>query len=350
MTGDVVVKLVATLSSHQYDKNPSAMNILSVIVLVVILLKCVIASADYWGEKFRRAVDERNFVLLDASKGVWTERDDLLDYVIEKGLDVTVWVINNAEGAKEHVLAALFDKREGMVDGVLGGIKYDDNDLWGLTKYRKELAGSPAKFFRVLDKIKDPKWQEVAVSRGVTNLFIAGKHDLVVPLIDAFGARTFNGKSLKETAIEEAFWSGNIWGNLDIVKDYYDHSAITSEKYGEKLFWSWNNGEPDQAFQFLLEQADQGDLMQAKKRYADKYLEFIQAIAEAPKPIPPAGSRHHRPIERVQRVLDVLAPIINISPEYGPSSIVMEYLLDEDRAKEVMKSKKQAKSTTCIIL
>ena len=50
-----------------------------------------------------------------------------------------------------------------MIDDVLGGIKYDDDDLCYLTDYRPELAGSPEKFFRVLDKIKDPGMQENAV-------------------------------------------------------------------------------------------------------------------------------------------------------------------------------------------
>ena len=53
-----------------------------------------------------------------------------------------------------------------MIDGVLGRFGYDDNDLRDLTDYRPELAGSPEKFFRVLDKIKDPKKQESAVHRG----------------------------------------------------------------------------------------------------------------------------------------------------------------------------------------
>ena len=58
----------------------------------------------------------------------------------------------------ECVLAALFDKgEEGMIDGVLGRIEYNDYDLRYLTNYRPELAGSPEKFFRVLDKIEDPE-------------------------------------------------------------------------------------------------------------------------------------------------------------------------------------------------
>ena len=49
------------------------------------------------------------------------------------------------------------------------------DDLGSLTNYRPELAGSPEKFFRVLDKIKEPERQEEAVRWGVENLFKAGK-------------------------------------------------------------------------------------------------------------------------------------------------------------------------------
>ena len=53
-----------------------------------------------------------NFEWLNANWGKWRERRDLLDDVIEKGADVTVWFIQNVGGAKRHVLAALFDKGE----------------------------------------------------------------------------------------------------------------------------------------------------------------------------------------------------------------------------------------------
>ena len=58
-------------------------------------------------------------------------------------------------------------KGEGMIDDVLGRIEYDDDDLCDLTDYRPELAGSPEKFFRILDKIKEPRNQESAVRLGV---------------------------------------------------------------------------------------------------------------------------------------------------------------------------------------
>ena len=78
----------------------------------------------------------------------WEERKDLLDDMIAKGVGVTVWFIKNVEYAKECVLAALFDKGEGMIDEVLGRVEYDDYDLGDLTDYRPELVVSPEKFFR----------------------------------------------------------------------------------------------------------------------------------------------------------------------------------------------------------
>ena len=68
-----------------------------------------------------------------------------------------------------------------------------------------------------------------------------------------------------------------------------------------------NNGKPNQVFLILLEQAGQGDLNVANEGYAYKnYPKDCQVINEAPKPVPPAGSKHCRPIERVRRVLAVL--------------------------------------------
>ena len=50
-----------------------------------------------------------------------------------------------------------------IVDQVLKKIEYNDDDLMDLTDYRPELAESHDKFFKVIDKIKDPKNQEWAV-------------------------------------------------------------------------------------------------------------------------------------------------------------------------------------------
>ena len=110
---------------------------------------------------------------------------------------------------------------------------------------------------------------------------------MVVPLVNALGKRTFKSKRLKDVAIQKAFWEGAQRGNQDIVELYYEHPAITSEEYAGGLYASWNDGKPNQVFQFLLKQADQGDLDEAKKKYADEdYAKFRQAIDEAPKTSP----------------------------------------------------------------
>ena len=124
------------------------------------------------------------------------------------------------------------------------------------------------------------------------------------------------------------------------MEEYYEHPAITSEEYLGGLNVSWNKGKPNQVFQFLLKQADQGDLDEAKERFADEYYaKFHQAIDEAPKPVPPAGTRIIS-IEKAQRVLAVLAPITSAFDEYGPGNILASYLVGEKVwAKEIEKMK-----------
>ena len=210
-------------------------------------------------------------------------------------------------------------------------IDYDDDDLYYLTDYRPELAGSPEKFFRVLDKIKEPKKQEEAVRWGVINLFKAGRHDLVVPLVNALGKRTFKSKSLKDVAIQGAFCEGAERGNQDIVELYCEHPAITSEEYADGLSESWNDGKPNQVFPFLLKQADQGDLDMAKKKYAyENYAKFRQVIDKVFVTAPPAGSRHLRPLKRAKFVKVMLGgPEFFGKWETGPL-IVALYLVDEE--------------------
>ena len=87
---------------------------------------------------------------------------------------------------------------------------------------------------------------------GVGNLFDAGKHDLVVPLVNALGKRTFNGRSLKDAAIQTAFWEGTRRGNQDLMELYCERPAITAKDYADGLHASWNHGRPNQVFQFLL--------------------------------------------------------------------------------------------------
>ena len=298
-------------------------------VLSFAVFESDVESDDDLGKEFRKAVEGGNFGWLRTNWERWLERRDLLDYVIANDADVTVKIIQNVGlFTKRSILAALFDKGEGMIDDVLGGISYNDSDLWNLTKYRPELAGSPEKFFRVLDKIEEPKTQELTVKWGACNLCNAKRRDLVVPLVNALGKRTFKSENLKDVAIQWVFYEGAKGGNQDIVELYCEHPAITSEAYTTYgLYESWNYGKPNQVFQFLLEQADQGDLDKAKKKHGYN-KDFCQAIDEALEVALPAGSRIIS-VEKVQHVLDVLGSITDASDEYGPSSIIKDYLLGE---------------------
>ena len=77
------------------------------------------------------------------------------------------------------------------------------------------------------------------------------------------------------------------------------------------------------------------------------FAKFRLAIDKAPESVPPAGSRHLRPIERAQRVLVVLAPITNASDKYGPGNIIKDYLVDEEiwaKEIEMMKIERQKAS------
>ena len=81
-------------------------------------------SDDALGKEFWKAVTSGDFKRLKANLERWTDRKDLLDDVIAKGTDFAVWFIQNAGYARWRVFAALFDKREEMIDDVLGMVEY----------------------------------------------------------------------------------------------------------------------------------------------------------------------------------------------------------------------------------
>ena len=185
------------------------------------------------------AVEEDGFVSIKRDWEKWRNRNDLFDYVVTKSVEFITGFINQVGNAKRPTLAALFIKRSDEVDQVLKKIKYDDNDLMYLTDHRPELAESHDKFFNAIDKINDPEYQEDAVRSGVINLFNAKKHDSVIPLINALEKRPFNGRKLKNVAIQWAFYQGAWRGIKDIVEEFHEHPAITSERYADGLIESW---------------------------------------------------------------------------------------------------------------
>ena len=111
------------------------MNILSIFFFFVILLKCVAASEDTLGVGFKKAVDEEDFEWLKENSRRWWRRGDLFDDVIARGIDATVKFIQDVAGLQNgmRLLHFLIREKE-MIDNVLGGIKYDDDDLHYLTE------------------------------------------------------------------------------------------------------------------------------------------------------------------------------------------------------------------------
>ena len=124
---------------------------------------------------------------------------------------------------------------------------------------------------------------------------------------------------------------------------YHEHPAITSEWYAYGLKASWHYGEPYPVFQFLLEQADKGDLNEAQNGYVYKtWPMFRNAIHEALEAAPPAGTRHLRPRGRAP---SVLAPIAGASDGHGSGSIVRDHPFGETertKGREAEGGKKQA--------
>src|ERR1700722_4085635 len=125
------------------------------------------------------AVEENGFVSIKRDWEKWKDRKDLFDYVVTKSVEFIIGFINQVRDLTRPTLAALFIKRSDEVDDVLKKIEYDDIDLRDLTDHRPELAESHENFFKAIDKIKDPEYQESAVGWGVTNLFEAKKHGSV---------------------------------------------------------------------------------------------------------------------------------------------------------------------------
>jgi hypothetical protein len=280
------------------------MNILQLSLLLAILLKCVIASESDVNEDVIDALEQPGFGRIRDDWVKWGNRDDLFDCVVTKSVEFVAGFINQVKWAKISTLAALFIKRSDEVDQVLLKINYDDNDLRYLTVHRPELAESHDEFFKAIDKIKKPERQEEAVKTGVTNLFTAKKHASVIRLINALENREFNGRKLKDAAILKAFDEGARRGIKDIVERLHEHSAIASKEYADGLSVSWVHDKSD-VFRFLLDQADEEDLVEAKKTYLydeeEEYLKAIDGATSALSNDPSRVPRHDRPAERKER-------------------------------------------------
>ena len=159
-------------------------------------------------------------------------------------------------------------------------------------------------------------------------------------MINALEKRQFNGKNLKNFTIQEVFYEGAMRGIEDIVGKFHEHPAITSWEYAEGLNLSWRFDEPKKmVFPFLVSQADQGDLGEAKKRVIyDQDPDFRKAIDDAMTTAPLAGMRRARFFERTKIAIKTLNDVM-ITGEWmqEPGIIIASYLLGESEGINVMK-------------
>lgn len=308
------------------------MNILKYSLSFAILLKCVVASESDIPQDVRDVVDREDFERIKRNWIVWWPRKDLFDYVITKRFSVIIRFIENIMDARAYIFAALFDKRPEMVDAVLEGVGYPnkDQDFAHLSSHRHELAEMP-KFFKILDKIEEPGYQEDAVRMSVINLLQAKKQNAIVPLGDALEGRLLNGKHLKNVAIKWAFYEGVKSDAEGIVKEFHDHPVITADEYATGLNESWRSGKPTPLFRFLLSQADKGDLLGLMKAQYYKYdANFRQIVDDAIEKAAPEGTRHER--GRARFAIIILIHIRN-SEEWGqePGNIITSYLVGKQQ-------------------
>jgi len=285
-----------------------------------------------------KALEQPGFGSIRDGWEEWQYRRDLFDCVVTKDVGFIAAFINQLEDAKIPTLAALFIKRPNEVDQVLNNIHYTDYALQVLVASRPELAKSHENFFEVIDRIKHPKNQERAVRGGVNGLFAAEKYDAVIPLIDALENRSFNGRNFKDVAIRMTFDQGAQWGVKYFVEKFHEHPLIMSGEYVLGLVTSWKNDKRRRdkskaAFPFLLGQADQGDLEEAKKSalykedadFGKAIDEAYDALLKAPSKVP----RHERPKKRAELVKEAfkeIGPIEPLSHETEIGGIILGYL------------------------
>lgn len=189
---------------------------------------------------------------------------------------------------------------------------------------------SPNDLLKLIDKVEKQEDQEKAIKKGVVNLFIDERTDCIEPLLTALeGNESF--KHLKDIAIKAAIKGGSYYGNKSIVDRFHDHPAVTSEDYAQGLIYSGEESTQDPVFNFLLGEADQGDLNAVKmhNQHEHKSGEFKKKIEDALLIAKPGGTRLTLPFQRAELVMKTFRknPRMGIHTEI--SQLIGYYLADE---------------------
>jgi len=282
--------------------------------------------------QFREYVDEG-----DMDKAVELYSSTLGDfkslcYVVDK--KDQGFIFNFAEKAdviKGSLLVALHRKKSPeMIEEAFEVFKFSQGDLRNAASH-PELVCSPNDLSKILGKIERQEDQERAIGDGVWNLFRFKRTECVDPLLNALeGNESF--KHLKDAAIKKAFKCGSSSGIKSIVERFYDHPVVTSDVYADGLIYSGKESTQDPIFNFLLGEADQGDLIAVKKHPWYKYntsYEFKKVIEDALLTAKPSGTRLTLPFQRAERVMETFRKNPNKEIRTVLSQIIISYLIDE---------------------
>jgi len=328
------------------------MNILKVSILFAIFLNCVAASESGVADDVIKALSLKEYVLgfksINNEWERWGNRKDLFDHVVTKEAWFIARFINQVKDLwlKRYTLTTLSIKKPEIFGKVLEKIKCDDSDLASLTMHRPELAEYHETFFNVIDTIKDPKYQTEAVGLSVSFLIRDGRYASVDSLIHALENRQFKSGNLKNVAVQMAFDQGAAYNVEYFVKKFHYHPAITHGGYAKGLCQSCTSRKWT-IFQFLVSQADQGDLEKAKK---EGYI-YGEVIDKALETALPAGARHGRLVEVIKLAITTLDSVTDLGV-WGqePGKLITHYLVDGQGAwAKVMKSIMEERETPRIL-
>lgn len=288
----------------------SIMKVLNAAALLIIFMKCVIASRSL-DSKLHRAIDWKDYAtvkeICQQDQRTW---DIAIDYVIQsKPLGSIVEFIEKTDQVNGFTLIALYEngKRE-LTREVFKKVNFTDDDMI-FAMSSNTITCSPEDFLRLLGKMRTGENQEAAVKKGIGSLFDGKRTDCIDPLLNALEGKRFLSNRIREIVIRTAFKegaesrSGAIW-----AKYLHDSPEITTKVYSKGLIHSGRKSTKDPSFRWLLDHADYSDLMKViySDGFPDEHHRFRDTITGALSTTKPRGTRLDIISKKIEILKDVL--------------------------------------------
>ena len=292
---------------------------------------------------FRSAIDKGDVeaAICIFNKGNDDQKECYGKYLISLGSKRLVGLIKSSEDYKYWLLSMiiLYAKQD-LIKEVFKEVEPSDLDLPNIAR-NAGLACAPGMFMNLFERITDKNRQIEGVELGVLALFAANKAECFYPLLSALQSNASLDQEVKDRAIKEAFRDASLYPTdnraSSLVKDYFDHSVVLAGSYSYALYNSYRQGGSEHhLFNWLLKEADRGDLEAVKKEQDWEYMskEFKEVINRALKTAKPKGTRHQGRIERAILARETFSEVGNIGTQ-GPGDIIAAYLVGDSGVEEV---------------